>query len=70
LTTKDGTEAATATGIGIGRIANTGKSRYAGANFHSTNSNRKLAFLNNIIGVTEFEVDSSGNYVIKLWQWK
>jgi hypothetical protein len=51
LTTKDGTEVATATGIGIGRISNTGKSRYAGANFHRTNSNGKLAFLNNIIAV-------------------
>jgi hypothetical protein len=70
LTTKDGTEVATATGIGIGRISNTGKSRYTGANFHRTNSNGKLAFLDNIIGVTEFEVDSLDNYVIKLWQWK
>ena len=70
MTTKDGTEVATATGIGIGRISNTGKPRYTGANFHRTYSNGKLAFLNNIIGVTEFEVDSSGNYIIKLWQWK
>ena len=70
LTTKDGTEVATATGIGIGRISNTGKSRHAGANFHMTNSNGRLKFLNNIIGVTEFEVDNSGSSVIKLWQWK
>jgi hypothetical protein len=70
LTTKDGTEVVTATGAGVGRNLTTGKPRYSGANIYSTNSEGKLAFLDNTIGVNEYEVDSSGNYVVRLWQWK
>jgi hypothetical protein len=32
---------------------------------------KKLAFLNNLVGVNEYEVEQqSGNYVHKLWEWK
>ncbi len=33
-------------------------------------SENKLAFLNHLIGVNEYEVDASGNYEHRLWQWK
>jgi hypothetical protein len=35
----------------------------------STNGN-KLAFLNNIVGVFEYEADEMGNAEGKIWEWK
>jgi hypothetical protein len=70
ITTKDGSEVATATGRGKGRMADSGRMRYVGSLFYNTNSNNRLAFLNHLIGVNEYEVDSSGNYEHRLWEWK
>ena len=44
--------------------------RFLGAIFFATNSKNKLAFLNRIIGVNEYEVDAFGNYEHRLWEWK
>ena len=44
--------------------------RYVGAIFYETNSENKLAFLNHLVGVNEYEVDGLGNYEHKLWEWK
>jgi hypothetical protein len=68
--TKDGREVATATGRTEGKMVESGKMRYVGAIFYETNSKDKLAFLNHLIGVNEYEVDVSGNYEHKLWEWK
>jgi hypothetical protein len=46
-----------------------GKMKYPGVIFE-TNSKNKLAFLNHLIGVNEYEVDALGNYLHRLWEWK
>lgn len=61
---------ATATGRAEGKRIELGKTRYVGAIFYETHSKDKLAFLNHLVGVNEFEVDPSGNYEHKLWEWK
>jgi hypothetical protein len=64
---KDGRgETATATGCGLGKSINTsGKMRHASAvsyrTVNSTDGGKKTAFfLNNIVGVNEYELDQSG----------
>jgi hypothetical protein len=70
IMTKDGSEVATATGRGEGKMTELGKMRYVSALFYETNSKNKLSFLNHLIGVNEYEVDASGNYEHRLWEWK
>lgn len=68
--TKDGSEVATATGSGEGKMVESGKMRYVSALFFETQSENKLAFLNHLMGVNEYEVDAQGNYEHRLWEWK
>jgi hypothetical protein len=68
--TSDGHDVATAIGHAEGKKIQSGKTRYIGAIFYETNSKNKLAFLNYLIGVNEYEVDALGNYEHKLWEWK
>ena len=70
--TKDDTsgETATWTGYGIGCLAAGGRVSYRGSLFFRTNSTGKMSFLNNIVGVFEYEVDESGNTAAKMWEWK
>ena len=70
LMSKDGQEMATWTGQGIGRFTSPGKIRFAGSLFFSTSSTGKLSFLNNLVGVFEYESDESGNTSAKVWEWK
>ena len=60
--TKDSNELTAATGRGQGRMTGSGKMTYPGAKFFTTTSKNKLAFLNHLIGVNEYEVDESGDY--------
>jgi hypothetical protein len=60
---------ATWKGIGIGRLVPGGAVSYRGCLSYSTAST-KLARLNSIAGVFEFEVDGSGNTQSKIWEWK
>ena len=69
LMSKDGQEMATWTGPGIGRFTGPGKIRFTGLLFYRT-STGKLAFLNNMVGVFEYETDESGNTSAKAWEWK
>lgn len=55
-------EMATYTGEGIGRIAAGGNVNWRGSIFYRTSSNGKLAFLNNLVGVFETQIDSEGNF--------
>jgi hypothetical protein len=55
--TKDSSEVVTMIGQGVGRTTDAGSIRFVGSNFYSTTSNGKLAFLNNVVGVFEYEVD-------------
>jgi len=70
IMTKDGREVATATGYGEGKTVEPGKMRYVGAIFYETYSENKLAFLNHLVGLSEYEVDALGNYEHRLWEWK
>jgi hypothetical protein len=70
LMSKDGQEMATWTGQGIGRFTSPGKTRLTGSLFFKTPSTGKLAFLNNLVGVFEYESDESGNTSAKVWEWK
>ncbi|MDQ6667852.1 MAG: hypothetical protein M3Y53_06450 [Thermoproteota archaeon] len=58
---RDSQEMVTWTGQGIGRFTAPGKIRFTGSLFFSTSSTGKLAFLNNLVGVFEYEADELGN---------
>ena len=66
----DGTEVATWKGGGIGRMSAGGMVSFRGAIYWSTTSTGKLAPLNNIVGVYEYEIDEGGNTSAKIWEWK
>ena len=69
ISTKDGTKIATWKGYGIGRY--NGRNRTdRGSVFFKTSANGKLKFLNNKIGVFEYEADENGNTSGKIWEWK
>jgi hypothetical protein len=60
IMTKDGRGVAKATGHGEGKVVESGRMRYVTALFYQTYSENKLAFLNHLMGVNEYEVDASG----------
>ena len=60
---------ATWKGAGVGKIMATGAVSYRGAIFYST-ATPKLARLNSVATVFEFEVDAEGNTHAKSWEWK
>jgi hypothetical protein len=63
-------EMATWTGQGVAHYSGQ-KRRDVGSVFCRTSSTTgKLAFLNNIVGVFEYETDEIGNPVGKIWEWK
>lgn len=67
--TKDG-EMAAWTGNGVGRFTGQGEAvSFRGALYYQTSS-AKLARLNSVAVVFEFEVDENGNTHAKLWEWK
>ncbi len=68
LTTKDGDMAAW-TGIGVGKLKGGGAVAWKAALTYQTAS-PKLARLNSVIGMVEFEVDAEGNATGKVWEWK
>lgn len=68
LLTHEG-EMATWKGQGVGKFVGGGAVSYRGALYYSTAS-AKLARLNTIAGVFEFEVDANGNTHTKIWEWK
>jgi hypothetical protein len=65
-----GGEFATYEGKGMGIIKTEGATSWRGSVFFSTISNRKLKFLDNLLGVFEVEIDSQGNFREKVWEWK
>jgi hypothetical protein len=71
MTKEDGNngETATWTGQGIARYSGQ-RRRDVGSIFCRTSSNGKLAFLNNMVGVFEYEADESGTSRGKIWEWK
>ena len=70
LMTQDG-EMATVKGEGLARP--TGHGPYAASwrgNFYYQTASQKLARLNSIIAVFEYEVDENGNVQGTIWEWK
>ena len=47
-----------------------GKVSFRGAIYWNTASTGKLAPLNNVVGVYEYEIDEGGNTSAKIWEWK
>jgi hypothetical protein len=72
ITSKDGDGMATYVAQGIGRFTSPGKIRFHGSVFFQTTSTSggKLSFLNNVVGVFEYEGDEEGNCSVKVWEWK
>jgi hypothetical protein len=73
VTSKDGQGMASWTGQGVGRFTGPGKVSFRGSLFFRTPSaseGGKLSFLNNMVGVFEYEVDEMGNCSSKTWEWK
>ena len=67
LMTDDG-EIVTWTGQGIGNMKGKGAD-YRVSVFFNTSS-KKLARLNNTMGISEYSIDEEGNTHEKLWEWK
>ena len=73
ITTKDGQGMASWTGQGIGRFTGAGKVSFRGSLFLQTPSaseGGKLSFMNNMVGVFEYEADEMGNCSSKTWEWR
>jgi hypothetical protein len=68
LVTQDG-DTVTWKGIATGMFTGGGAVAYRGSLSYNTAS-KKLAKLNSIAGVFEFEVDAEGNTHSKIWEWK
>ena len=63
-------EMVTYTGEGVGRFSSSGSVKWRGSVFFRTSSGGKLAFLNNMVGVFESEIDADENFSEKEWEWK
>jgi hypothetical protein len=70
IMTKSSDETATWTGYGVGGFTSPGRIRHHGSFFYRTSSTGKLAFLNNLVGLFEYEWDEGGNSIAKVWEWK
>ena len=67
--TQDG-EVATYTSQVVGNVIDDGRVLSVGANFWSTPSTGKLAFLNDMMNIFKLQSDSSGNFSAMGWEWK
>ena len=56
-------------GSGLGKFGPGGALSYRGMLYYRTPS-QKLARMNNVCGVFEYEVDPSGSTALKVWEWK
>ena len=66
---KESDEMATVKAQGISKIRNSSKV-ICGSNFYNSSNTGKLSFLNNLAGVHEAYVDTNGNLIYKVWEWK
>jgi hypothetical protein len=69
IMTADG-EMATFTGTGVGHMTGKGAAVSFRGSLNYKTESKKLAKLNETVGVFEFEVDESGNTYVKVWEWK
>ncbi len=66
--TREG-ETVTWVGHGIGRFTGPGSISWRGSLIYRTSSER-LARLNGMVGLFEYEIDAEGNTAGKVWEWK
>jgi hypothetical protein len=69
ITTKDG-EIATYTGQDLGRTDKNGTDTYHGILIFQTDSNGKLAFLDNLVGLYEYKSWFNGTKSGIIWEWR
>lgn len=69
ITTNEG-DVATSRAQGMGKRDIEGVARWLGSIYYTSTPTGKLAFLNNLVGVFETEVDTNGHVREKIWQWK
>jgi hypothetical protein len=69
LQSKDGKEEATYTFQFIGSLKE-GAQPPHGSWFINANSTGKMAFLNNMVGITQSEIGKDGEFSTKVWKWK
>lgn len=69
LLNDDKAESATWIGKGIARYHGQTR-RDVGSVFFRSSSNGKQAFLNNVVGVFEYEILEEGPSKGKIWEWK
>jgi hypothetical protein len=70
IKTIDNKEIALATGYGRGFAGVGGKIVYPTAQLYNTNSTGRLAFLSEVVGFSQWQVDNSGNYSYRMWELK
>ena len=70
MTIKEINEPVYIKGQGKGKTTESGILRFVGTDFYSTSSNGKFSFLNELVGIFEYEPEKSGNYTAKVWEWK
>ncbi len=68
IMTKDG-ETASWVGQGRGKVQGGGRVSWRGSIYYETTS-QKLARLNGMAAIFEYEVDENGNTNAKIWEWK
>lgn len=69
-TKEDNEIAATANAKVIGKVVNKDLMRFVGSVFFNASYEGKLAFLNNIVGIFEANVEGGSKLSIKKWEWK
>lgn len=69
VTVKGSNEMATVIAYGISKRKDSTKA-ISGSNFYRSSATGKLSFLNNLVGVHEASVDTDGNIIYKVWEWK
>ena len=68
VTTKDGCQIASWKLYAIGHYSDNGQTKSDRGSAFLRKSSGELAFLNNIIGVFEYETDNKGNTIGKIWE--
>lgn len=62
-------EMVTWSGSGVGRFTGQGAVSFRGVAYYQTASER-LARLNGLAGIYEYQTDEAGNVTLKVWEWK
>ena len=74
LMTKDGLGLATFRGRGLTFNLGNGKIKDRGCRVYQTacasSAINKLSYFDNLVGLFEYDIDRSGNALLRIWEWK